>query len=97
MLHVPALEMHAAGLEARTGIPRDRWFTGEYSPDPEMPGGGSLRTGWSTVPAYSAPARARMPRAPVRSRARHRLSHAQTIIDCLFPLTFSEGVLYPAV
>src|SRR6266853_5764934 len=44
LLHLHALEAHADGLEARTGVPRDRWFTQQRSYDPEMPGGGAVRT-----------------------------------------------------
>jgi len=98
MLHVPVLEAHAAELETRTGIPRDRWFTGEYTPDPEMPGGGSLRT---QVVDGACVFRNRDGRGcHVHAYALERGIDYHTIkpiIDCLFPLTFSEGVLYPAI
>ena len=98
LLHVPALEAHAEELEARVGIPRDQWFTGEYSPDPEMPGGGSLRT---RVVDGACIFRDRTGRGcHVHAYALERGIDYHTlkpIIDCLFPLTFSEGVLYPAI
>lgn len=98
MLHVPAIEAHAPELEARMGIPRDRWFTGEYTPDPEMPGGGSLRT---QVVDGACVFRDRSGRGcHVHAYCLERGIDYHTlkpIIDCLFPLTFSEGVLYPAI
>lgn len=98
LLHVPALEAHADALEARTGIPRDRWFTGEYSPDPEMPGGGSLRTRVVDGMCVFHDRRGRGCHVHAYSVERGLDYHTlKPIIDCLFPLTFSEGVLYPAV
>lgn len=98
MLHVPALETHAAELEARSGIPRDRWFTGEYTPDPEMPGGGSLRTRVVDGACVFRDRRGRGCHVHAYCLERGIDYHTlKPIIDCLFPLTFSEGILYPAV
>jgi hypothetical protein len=98
MLHVPALELHAEALQARTGIARADWFTGEYSPDPEMPGGGSVRT---RVVDGACIFRDRTGRGcHIHAYCLERGLDYHTlkpIIDCLFPLTFSEGVLYPAI
>jgi hypothetical protein len=98
LLHVPALETHAEALEARMGIPRDRWFTGEYSPDPEMPGGGSLRTRVVDGACVFRDRRGRGCHVHAYALERGIDYHTlKPIIDCLFPLTFSEEVLYPAV
>jgi Fe-S-cluster containining protein len=41
---VKRLLAHADELEAVVGVGRERWFTGEYATDPELPGGSSTRT-----------------------------------------------------
>jgi len=98
LLHVPALETHAAELEARTGVPRDRWFTGEYTPDPEMPGGGSLRTRVVDGACIFRDRRGRGCHVHAYCVERGIDYHTlKPIIDCLFPLTFSDSVLYPAI
>jgi hypothetical protein len=42
--NVARLDAHREGLEAFTGIPRARWFTGMWNDDPEFPGGRHTRT-----------------------------------------------------
>jgi Fe-S-cluster containining protein len=41
---VGRLLAHADDLEQVVGVGRERWFTGEYDTDPEIPGGSSTRT-----------------------------------------------------
>ena len=42
--NVKRLEAVAGELEAYTGVPRDRWFTGEWTEDDSFPGGRNTRT-----------------------------------------------------
>ena len=41
---VERMDAVAAELAAFTGVPRERWFTGEWTEDPEQPGGRQTRT-----------------------------------------------------
>jgi hypothetical protein len=97
LVHLEALRRHAPGLEAYTGIPRNRWFRTRVSKDPEMPGGGSVRTrvaGGQCV--FRSPS------------GRGCLVHGfcvnqgidyhelKPMVDCLFPLTFAGGMLTTA-
>jgi Fe-S-cluster containining protein len=43
-LTVGRLLAHADDLEPVVGVGRERWFTGEYNTDPEIPGGSYTRT-----------------------------------------------------
>ncbi len=42
--NVKRIQAHAEEIEQYTGIPRDRFFTGEVEIEPEYPGGASTRT-----------------------------------------------------
>ena len=88
---------HADGLEAFVGIPRARWFTGEWREDPEVPGGLNTRT--AVVDG----------RCVFLNRAgRGCLLHAfalergldyhdvKPMISSLFPVTFDAGLLRPS-
>jgi hypothetical protein len=89
---------HAGALEAYTGIPRDRWFTAEREADPDSPGGETWRTSVLDGACVF-----------LNRRGRGCLLHAfclergidhhdlKSIVDSLFPLTFEDGVLCPAV
>ena len=50
LLHVDRIMQRADALEAYVGVPREEWFTRERIDDPELPGGGSVRTGRSASP-----------------------------------------------
>lgn len=97
LLHLRAIEEHADGLEKYTGVPRSRWFRQTRTPDPEMPGGGSVRTRIveGTCVFRSRAGRGCMIHAYCLERGLdyHTL---KSIIDCLFPLTFWQGTLGPA-
>jgi hypothetical protein len=98
LLHLRALETQAAELEAYSGVPRDRWFLEERSPDPEMPGGGSVRTRVVDGACVFRDRRGRGCLVHAYCLERGLDYHTlKPMIDCLFPLTFAEGVLYPAV
>jgi hypothetical protein len=96
--HLHALETHAAALEAHTGISRDRWFLEERSPDPEMPCGGSVRTRVVDGACVFRDRRGRGCLVHAYCLERGLDYHTlKPIVDCLFPLTFSEGLLTTAV
>jgi hypothetical protein len=97
LYHVARLERYADQIEAYTGIPRMRWLTKRIEVDAEQPGGGALRTrvrGGACV--------------FLRRNERGCLVHAfalergidyheiKSLVDCLFPITFADGTLYPA-
>ena len=84
----------APELERATGIPRRHWFRTPRENDPDFPGGGTMRT------------RVRNGRCVFLNRSgRGCAIHAyalregfdyhelKSIVDCLFPLTWEDGVL----
>lgn len=97
LLHAEAIDRHATGLEAFTGISRDRWFHKRVERDGQLPGGGARRTRvrdghcvflnrggrGCTIHAYCLE----------RGIDYHEL---KSIIDCLFPLTYYDDVLCAA-
>jgi hypothetical protein len=97
LVRVRAIERHAQDLERYTGIPRRRWFERGVERDPEMPGGGVRRTRVVNGQCVF-----------LRRDGRGCLLHAfaldrgldyheiKSMVDCLFPLTFSDGLLGPA-
>ncbi len=92
--HYDRILEHADHLEAFAGIPRGRWFTDEYEDDPDVPGGGSMRTrveGGACVFLNRAD-RGCLLHAYCRETGvdYHEL---KSMVDCLFPLTFGGGVL----
>ena len=97
LVHLRAIKTHARALEAYTGIPRTQWFRTRVARDREMPGGGSVRT---RVTGGACVFRDRTGRgcgihafAIARGLDYHDL---KSIVDCLFPLTFSHGTLTTA-
>jgi hypothetical protein len=97
LTRVRAIEQHAEELERYTGIPRARWFEPGIERDAEMPGGGARRTQVERGHCVF-----------LRREGRGCLLHAfaldrgmdyhtiKSMVDCLFPLTFSDGLLGPA-
>ena len=96
--HADRILAHADALEAYTGIPRRRWFTAEREPDGDAPGGETWRTSVSDGACVF-----------LNRQGRGCLLHAfcldqgidhhdlKSIVDGLFPLTYEDGVLCPAV
>lgn len=85
------LERHTEALEAFTGVPRDRWFTGPGSPDDTMPGGGSDRTAVEAGACVFLNRESRGCRIHGYALAAGVDYHdLKSIVDCLFPLTW-EG------
>ena len=98
LVHVTNLTEHAASLEAYTGIPRGRWFRAGVLRDPEMPGGGSVRTRVSGGRCVFRNPQGRG--CLIHSFALERgldYHDLKPIVDCLFPLTFSGGTLTTTV
>ncbi len=97
VVHLDAIMRHADALEAYCGIPRDRWFVKAREQDDELPGGGTART------------RVRDGACVFLKRdgrgcyihtycLEHDIDYHQlkSIVDCLFPITFTDGLLLPA-
>jgi len=97
VVHYEAIMRHADRLERFSGIPRARWFVKGREEDDEVPGGASTRT------------RVRRGRCVfLRRNGRGCQIHAfclsegidyhdlKSVVDCLFPITFADGILCPA-
>lgn len=96
--HADRILEHADELEAYLGIPRRRWFTAEREDDPEAPGGETWRTSVVDGACVFLNRQGRGCRLHAfcleRGIDHHEL---KSIVDGLFPLTFEEGVLGPAL
>jgi hypothetical protein len=95
--NVARLEACAAEVERATGVPRDRWFTGEWTSDAEFPGGRYTRT---RVENGACVFRNRVGRgctihsfALARGVDYHEL---KPMVSVLFPITFDAGLLHPS-
>jgi hypothetical protein len=96
-LHLDTILRHADGLEAYSGIPRERWFVQTREADVELPGGGSTRTRVRNGACVF-----------LKRNGRGCWIHAycldhgidyhelKSLVDCLFPITFADGLLCPA-
>ncbi len=95
--HVQALKSHAKALEKHLGISAQRWFRKRVTQDPEMPGGGFVRTRVAGGACIFLDGAARGCRihsyAAENGMDYHQL---KPIVDCLFPITFCDEVLCPA-
>lgn len=95
--HYHRIQQHAGRLEVFTGIRQEHWFTGAYEEDPQVPGGGSMRTRVVDGACVF-----------LNRKDRGCLLHAfcleegidyhelKSMVDCLFPITFYEETLGPA-
>jgi hypothetical protein len=85
------------GLEAFTGVPEERWFTGEWVDDKEFPGGRMTRT---SVEDGACVFRSRKGRGcMIHSYALERgidYHDLKPMVSALFPLTFDYGLLHPS-
>jgi hypothetical protein len=96
--HVDRILAHAADLEAYLGIPRERWFTAEREPDAEAPGGETWRTSVVDGACVFLNRRGRGCRLHAYCLERGLDHHElKSVVDGLFPLTFEQGVLCPAL
>jgi len=92
------IEARANDLERYLGIARTRWFTTGLEVDLEFPGGAVRRTRVVNGCCVFHNQDGRGCRLHSYC-IEHGLDHHElkSIVDCLFPLTFGEGVLAPAV
>lgn len=95
--NVERLRARAPELERFTGVPRDRWFTEEWTDDAEVPGGRHTRT---RVEDGACVFRSRTARGcMIHSYAvdagldYHEL---KPMVSVLFPVTFDGGLLHPS-
>ncbi len=97
LVHAERIRAHADDLEVYTGIPRERWFTGQWEEDPEVPGGITVRTRVEDGHCVflNRTNRGCLLHAYCLDRGidYHEL---KSMVDCLFPITFYEGILGPA-
>ena len=97
LLHVDRIMQRADALEAYIGVPREEWFTRERIDDPELPGGGSLRT---RVTDGACVFLDRQHRGCTIHRFCDEFGtdyhDLKSVVDCLFPLCVSDAVLCPA-
>jgi hypothetical protein len=95
--HFDAIMVHANALERHTGISRERWFVKTREADEELPGGGSVRTRVRGGRCVFHTKNGRGCRIHAYCLANGIDYHdLKSIVDCLFPITFSEGILCPA-
>jgi hypothetical protein len=95
--NVARVQAHADELERYTGVPRERWFTGEWNNDVEFPGGRQTRT---AVENGSCVFRNRTARGCLlHSFALDRgldYHEIKPMVAWLFPVTFDGGLLHPS-
>ena len=95
--NVARLEAVAPELEKYTGVPRERWFTGEWTDDAEMPGGRNTRT---AVADGACVFRSRSARGcMIHSFALERgtdYHDLKPMVSVLFPVTWDYGLLHPS-
>jgi hypothetical protein len=93
--NVARIEAHAPDLERYTGVPHDRWWTGEWVEDPEFPGARQTRT---RVEDGACVFRSRRGRGCLlHSYAlEHGLDYHELkpMVSALFPVTFDGGLLH---
>ena len=97
LTHYEAIRAHADALETYTGIPRDLWFTEEWEASDDYPGGTSTRTQVVDGACVFLDRKGRG--CKLHGYCLHEgipYQELKSIIDCLFPLTFTEGLLCPA-
>ena len=91
------LAAHAPALESYTGVPRERWFTGDWTADQEFPGGRHTRT---RVEDGACVFRSRRGRGcMIHSYALEQgldYHDLKPMVSVLFPVTFDEGLLHPS-
>lgn len=95
--NVARVEAYAPELERYTGVPRERWWTGEWTTDAEFPGGKQTRT---RVEDGACVFRNRHGRGcMLHSFALERgldYHDLKPLVSSLFPVTFDWGLLHPS-
>lgn len=95
--NVARVEAHAAEIEKFTGVPRDRWFTGEWNDDREFPGGRQTRTRVENGACVFLNRAGRG--CMLHSFALERgldYHELKPMVASLFPVTFDYGLLHPS-
>ena len=88
---------HADALERYSGIRRDRWFVTTWEDDPEVPGGATTRTRVRNGTCVFLKRDGRGCHIHAYCLANGIDYHdLKSMVDCLFPITFADGVLCPA-
>ena len=97
LYHLDRMMQRADALEAYTGVSREKWFVHDRIEDPELPGGGSVRT---RVVEGACVFLDRKERGCTIHKFcvefgidYHEL---KSMVDCLFPLCVSDATLCPA-
>jgi len=92
------IEARADDLERYTGIPQERWFEKEFTVDEEYPGGSCTRTQTDQKGCVFLNKSGRGCLLHSFSIERNIDYHdLKPMISCLFPLTYDDGALVPAV
>ena len=92
--NVKRLEAAAEDLVRFTGVPRDRWFTGEVEDDPEFPGGGNMRTRAEDGACVFLDRDRRGCRIHAYCLEKGMDFHTlKPMVSALFPATYEEGCL----
>ncbi|HEY1692138.1 MAG TPA: hypothetical protein VGG39_08245 [Polyangiaceae bacterium] len=94
---VKRMDAVAPELAAFTGVPREDWFTGEWTEDPEQPGGRHTRTkvkdGLCVFKSRAGRGCTIHSFALASGRDYHDL---KPMVAILFPVTFDYGLLHPS-
>jgi hypothetical protein len=94
---VDGILRHADALERYTGVARDRWFEPDVERDSRMPGGGSRRTRVEEGACVFLNRAGRGCRLHAFCLEQGLDYHElKSMVDCLFPLTFSGDRLCPS-
>lgn len=95
--HHERILARADDIERFTGIPRGRWFEPSFEADAEVPGGGSYRARVADGACVFLNRRGRGCLLHAYSLARGiDFRDVKSVVDCLFPLSFFDGVLTTA-
>jgi hypothetical protein len=94
---VARLEAAGGELQDFTGVPRERWFTGEWETDLEVPGGRYTRTRVEDGACVFLNRRERGCLIHSFALAKGRDYHdLKPMVASLFPVTFDGGLLHPS-
>jgi hypothetical protein len=95
--HYDEIMRHADALEAYSGIPRARWFVTTWEDDAEVPGGTTTRTRVRDGGCVFLKRNGRGCHIHAYCLERGIDYHdLKSVVDCLFPITFVDGLLCPA-
>jgi hypothetical protein len=95
--HYRQIMHHADALEHFTGIRRERWFEPDWEDDDEVPGGTTTRTRVRKGACVFLKREGRGCQIHAYCLERGLDYHdLKSVVDCLFPLTFGNGLLCPA-